>query len=228
MATLNKFLRENKVSKMTKVQRNAWYNTLTKPQKAVAICEDVLLQIKNEKYTMKSGKYVSLQIADNITTRTVKDIFKKTALDEVIAAKSITCQVCAMGSCLMSAVRLGNQVEVCDVIEFDESDLKENYWGEVLIGAGDLVSQSENIEWTKLEEAFTVKEYKAMEFVFEDSDIHDTFEDDEESEEVISALSKSEYKKLSSTEKMIKMCKQIIKAGGYFFIEGADLENTNK
>ena len=239
MATLNKFLRENKVNKMSKAERNAWYDSLTKPQKAVAICEDVLLQIKNEKYVMSGGSYVNLQIAYDITQRTVKDIFKKTALDEVLNAKSITCKVCAMGSCLLSAIRLGNEVKVDDIMEFDSDWTSVGpYNGEPIIQPGDSVEQSDHIDWTKLSEAFTKKEYRAMEYLFEGKDIVGTFgeeynlwadiKDISLEQAVLHLLFNDEYEHLSSTDKMIKMCKQIIKAGGYFLVEGVDLDNTSK
>lgn len=232
MAILNKFLRENKVSKMTKAERNAWYNALSKPEKAVAVCEDVLLQIKNEKYVMTSGTYVQLEFDKDVKQRTINDIIKHEQLDEVISAKSVTCNVCAIGSAFMSCVRLGNAVETEDLLGVN-SDNKD-YWDDYIVTPGETISGEEKVALDKLSEAFTVKEYRAMEFMFEGQDICDTFDDynddTDEYEDSIKLKSAYEvgYKHLTSTEKMIKMCKQIIKDKGYFFVEGVDLENKDK
>lgn len=227
MATLNKFLRENKVSKMTKAERNAWYNALTKPQKAIAICEDVLLQIKNEKYAMTQGVYVELNIDRNITQRTVQDIFRNNALDETLQAKSISCSVCAMGSCLLSAVRLGNEVTVDDVVEFDYDYVKKDEYGDYVVEPGSSLEFTHgNDVWKKLEEAFTEREYRAMEFMFEGGAMGGSFL--YEDVDFFNSTFTSNFQELDSTEKMVKMCKQIIKDGGYFLIEGVDLENQDK
>lgn len=226
---LNKFLKENKVSKMTKAERNAWYNSLTRPQKAIAICEDVLLQISNEKYVMTSGVYAELELNSNITQRTVNDIFKKTQLDDLVAAKSVTCNVCAMGSAFMSAVRLGNNVESECALDYSIDSLVEKGWGPgncYLFNPGDSRQVDSYLIDTKLLEAFTEREFRAMEFMFEDHDVCGTFFGSNRT--ILQKAADNKYYTLSEKEKMTMMCKQIIKDKGYFFIKGVNLENTNK
>lgn len=217
------FLKTNKVSKMSATERNAWYNSLTKQQKAVAICEDVLLQIKSQKYVMESGVYLGIKIADNTTDRTVKTIANKEKLEDMVAAKSVTCAVCAMGSAFMSAVRLGNNCNTKQLFYLDEDGINDISAGDYLdIGTSDAPGFTD-----KLEEAFTVKEYRAMEFMFENDDVDHTFRGTQDYN-TLDNYNTEHYYKLNQEDKMIKMCKQIIKDDGYFLIPDVDLENLNK
>lgn len=225
MAILNKFLRENKVSKMTKTERNAWYNALSKPEKAVAVCEDVLLQIKSKKYVMTAGTYVQLELSDDVTQRTINDILKKEALDELVSAKSVTCNVCAIGSAFMSCVRLGNDIESSTVLGISENN--KDYWGDYEHTPGNTIDGDEEVAFNKLEEVFSEKEYRAMEYIFEDAfDVSSKFKSEEL--DILLDYYDVGYSDLESEGKMIKMCKQIIKDKGYFLVEGVDLENKDK
>lgn len=221
---LNKFLRENKVSKMTKAKRNAWYNSLSKPEKAIAVCEDVLLQIKNEKYVMTSGIYAQLEFNDDVTQRTVNDIIKKDALDELVGAKSVVCNVCAIGSAFMSCVRLGNEVATEDM--FSVSTGNKDWYGDYEYTPGGFAELDSDSMVNKLEEVFTEKEFRGMEFMFEGYNVTSLFQGMDSS--ILAQFSDDNYSHLDETEKMIKMCKQIIKDKGYFFVKGVDLENKNK
>jgi hypothetical protein len=227
MATQNKFLRDNKVSKMSREDRNKWYNSLTKPQKAVAIAEDVLMQISNKKYEMSHGTYFQVTFSDDITQRTVNDILKKNNLDELVAARSVTCELCAMGGAFMSAVGLGNQTCSMDVLGYDDDTNSDKEYPDFEPGDNLEVDGSSKLH-DKLKEAFTEREFRAMEFMFEGSDVVNIFDYHDRS--YLTNYYNAYYDQHSqdATKQMRLICANIIKNKGYFLIPNVNLNNLDK
>lgn len=85
------------------------FNRLSKAKKAVLVAEDILLQLATKKYIANSGTYI----------RTYTDEFKlgvereddiKSNFDKIES-----CEVCALGSVLMSCTKMGNLLTFNDI-----------------------------------------------------------------------------------------------------------------
>lgn len=85
-------------------KENARFAKLSKAEKRVAIAKDVLAQIAAKKYVPTQGTYVDLLDKDV----SEEDIGKEVC--EVVAGAR--CDVCAIGSLFMSAVKLGDNLKV--------------------------------------------------------------------------------------------------------------------
>jgi hypothetical protein len=80
------------------------FNRLSVNEKAVLVAEDVLLQISAKRYTPKRGSYLIVRGGYNFRG-SIKDNFD--TIQE--------CQVCALGSMLMSSTHLGNLLTTEDL-----------------------------------------------------------------------------------------------------------------
>jgi hypothetical protein len=101
------------------------FNSLNVAQKRIAIAQDVLLQIKLEKYNIMEGTWAEFQDDDDL----INDLslqFRQDILRGGIVTFKIpqpVCNVCAIGAACCSALRLGN----VDVLESDtdEGDMRK-------------------------------------------------------------------------------------------------------
>lgn len=93
------------------------FNQLSKTEKRVLIAKDALQQLFLEHYKAKKGTYVSQRVTKQDRkefNRTLKEGFSYseriefgvTALENGLSTQN-TCQVCAIGSCMASAIRFG-------------------------------------------------------------------------------------------------------------------------
>lgn len=87
-------------------RRNARFEKMTIEQRRVAIAKDVLAQLSEKKIVATQGTYVRSR-----SMRRDPIVHPGQSLQEVMeATKGFTCNVCAKGAVLVSAVRLGNRV----------------------------------------------------------------------------------------------------------------------
>lgn len=87
------------------------FNTLPTNEKAVLVAKDVLAQVKAKRYKPKVGTYV--YVANGYKFEgSIKENFNK--IEE--------CQVCALGSMLMSSTHLGNILTTSDITAFLDRD----------------------------------------------------------------------------------------------------------
>lgn len=101
----------------TQIQKwNEYFNSLTKPQKRVAIAEDVIKQIKAKKYLPKQMAYVTFKKLEN-SEEQIQTNFDK-----------IECTCCALGGLFLSEVKFNNS---CTFKELNYNDFsKGNYFEE--------------------------------------------------------------------------------------------------
>lgn len=85
------------------------FKEMTKSEKRVAIARDVLLQLRTNKYVPKLGVWVSSE------EDLIRPGDENKQLQEVLKGK--VCQVCAVGSVFVSAVRLFNRLKCKDAVE---------------------------------------------------------------------------------------------------------------
>ena len=92
------------------------FNALPTNEKAVLVAKDVLLQIKAKRYIPSTGRYIMFQ--DDIPFEgSIKENF-----DQIPE-----CEVCALGSMLMSSTHLGNILTTDDIgSNPDGDDLRES------------------------------------------------------------------------------------------------------
>ncbi len=95
---------------ITKTQLKKWndyFNSLTKPQKRVAIAEDVIKQIKAKKYTAKESTYLYI-------STTVED-------EEQLQSNfnNVQCDCCALGGLFLSEVKFNNSCTIGEANDYD-------------------------------------------------------------------------------------------------------------
>lgn len=104
-------------------KRNEWFSSLSKADKRVEIAKDILIQLDKENYEAHSGIYVYIS---NFDIDNKKNLL---AFEDDIQAnfdKMNTCEVCAIGACIMSIARLGNSLTFGDVIDIDIENDNDN------------------------------------------------------------------------------------------------------
>ncbi len=139
------------------------FNALTPAEKRVAIAIDAIKQINLDRY-ISTGGYVNLypETADAPSRLSDEIDFKQ-------HADKFSCDVCQLGACLVSMVRLGNDATMWDV------------------------NSAKNSLFARLAGIFSLSDMYRMEHIFEnwtpmDSDI----DDDGESVEVFSTCGKAD------------------------------------
>lgn len=93
---------------------------MTNKQKRIAIAKDVLLRMRYR--NIRKGTYIEGDF------ETKKDIKDKTKADTVIKDLEKACDVCALGSCFLSHIRLFDKIELGEIGTVGE---KEIFDGEV-------------------------------------------------------------------------------------------------
>lgn len=136
-------------------ERNKWFQGLTKRERAVAIAKDTLAQLDARKYTAEIGEYFDFTEAD---IRAVENL----PLQVVLETES--CNVCAIGASYASIARLGNDINTRDVL---------NPEGLMAVEFSETLTDKTIV-------AFTNREMRAMEVVFEGCQIASTFSWDDE------------------------------------------------
>lgn len=98
---------------------NEQFNKMNKTKKKILVAQDILLQIKLKTYSPQTKKYIDFHnILDDIT------VFKKS--DVQLHFKKIKeCDVCALGSCILSIANLGDNLTFEDILnKSDNTDEK--------------------------------------------------------------------------------------------------------
>ena len=198
------------------------FEKLSKKRKAVLVAQDVLAQIKAKKYIAATGNYVSLINTENIQNN--KQI--NTQFDNIKE-----CEVCALGSMLMSCTHLGNKLTFKDI----GLDLKGLSWDSDKVGLDDLKNKKVEKLFSSIFDDHTLLMIEtAFESYEHNSNYYgelekESFEYHQEStrygescsltfEEVI-ACNKF-YKKYSTDEGRLKaICNNIVKNEGSFIIK---------
>lgn len=126
------------------------FKDMTKRQKAVAIAKDVLKQIAAKTYKATPGVYVMQKIR-----RTPPPAFSAKDLKK--------CEVCAIGSCFVSAARLGGQKEFDRLITTIQRD--EYGTGGEIVHTKYLTDLP--VKWDGLAPYFDAQDIQNMESAFE-------------------------------------------------------------
>lgn len=100
------------------------FYSLPKEQRAVLVAKDVLAQIKKEKYIPTRGNY--------ITIKKIKNVKSNSQINKSFS-KIKECEVCALGSMLMSCTHLGNRLTFKDIYIDLEDELEEYGYAASLI-----------------------------------------------------------------------------------------------
>lgn len=85
------------------------FNRLSKAKKAVLVAEDILLQLTTEKYIANTGTYIMIEKSEfELNVEKEDDI--KSNFDKINH-----CEVCALGSVLLSCTKMGNLLTFNDI-----------------------------------------------------------------------------------------------------------------
>lgn len=179
------------------------FNKLSKARKAVLVAEDVLLQIKAKKYVPKTDKYIAI-IGEYFYTRELNSRDIKTNFDIIPP-----CQVCALGSMLLSCTHLGNLLTFDDII---------------INGSGMRDINNDNVK-KLFKSIFDDKTLTLIETCFENTEKFNTIGIDNFGKDVLDVeLSEEELQKCyifyskykTDQTRLIGICNNIIKNNGVF------------
>jgi hypothetical protein len=188
------------------------FNELSKDKKAVLVAQDVLAQIAANKYVPNTGAYVKFE--EDISFKgDIKSNFDKLP----------QCQVCALGSMLLSCTNLGN-VLTTDIIsndgighwELQDDGVKELFSS--IFSDKQLLMIETSFEGYSYWENYTVSDIKKhSKLGFDYIEYSDRYADDEtlSFEETLSCQ-KLFLKYHSDQERLEAICNNIIKNNGVF------------
>lgn len=202
----------------TIAERNKAYKAMTTRQKAVAVAMDVISQIKAKKYTPENLTYFKFEkqisyLHCNIT--------KEVDTSLQVALETEPCQVCAIGATFASCVRLGNSARTSGII-----------------GA----SNPAKYMFTHTRAAFTSREMRAMEIVFEYTEVLEltNFFGQTDIERLVTYRNSITEKYMSikrgwisavvpePAALLIGIMNNVIANDGLFLVEGVDFKNLDK
>jgi len=103
-----------KQTTLSKANEKFW--AATPEQKRVAIAKDVIKQIRAKFYKPESGTYFQIDLPDSYGIRVTDSIEKFDKAMTSIKRKGGTCEVCAIGGCFASLVRLGDKINTEEVV----------------------------------------------------------------------------------------------------------------
>jgi hypothetical protein len=128
------------------------------PKKAVAVAKDVLAQLKLKKIKFKiDSGYLRGEIP-------LAELDKEKGLQEQIDVVQKNCEVCALGGCFLSYVRLYNHVEFDTVVgEKDEFNMETREYAPV----GYRADLDDDVLLEKLADLFTPVQMGLIELAFE-------------------------------------------------------------
>jgi len=183
------------MKKTTLSKRNKDFWASTPDQKRVQVAKDVIKQIQSNFYNPEHGTYFQFDIPDEIGVTDKIEKFDK-ALDSV-KRKGGHCDVCAIGACFASLVRLGDKVDTSYIM-------------------GSVIENGDSIGDTfmkgKLRDVFSTQQLSLIECAFERSAGHGTanIEDREKARDWGYEQSSND------TKRLIAIMKNIIKNKGVF------------
>lgn len=95
------------------------FKNLSLPKQRVAIAKDVIKQIKKGCYYPKESDYINFSEDFDLSEKTLKkDIKKNFRLIK-------ECEVCALGSVILSCTRFTNELTFSDLLEGDDREFKK-------------------------------------------------------------------------------------------------------
>ena len=97
-------------------EANALFNKASKEEKAILLAEDVIAQVKAERYEATQGAWCNIYIDDNYDEQF--NSFK-------VQASMPSCEVCGLGSLFCSLVKVKNNITVGDLDGISEEDIIE-------------------------------------------------------------------------------------------------------
>jgi hypothetical protein len=90
-------------------KQNAAFHRMSNKRQRIAIAEDVLAQLKTERYRAEQGTYVQAYGLENLLET------KSVDLQTVLLGDAPQCNVCGLGAAFCSMARLGDQATLDDV-----------------------------------------------------------------------------------------------------------------
>lgn len=181
-------------------KNNAIWKASNKMQKRVLLAQDVINQIKAQKYVAQSGCWAITNFED-------KNYDKQVSLqEELIKPNGVQCECCALGGLMLSSVKYNNNVNIdkCyNQFEFIDND--------------DLYDEDHNTDQKmsrQLHDVFDTQTLEKIETWFEDG--YGRYKDDS------FKLSGDKYdlwRGMDEDNKLISLMENIIEGKGYFSSE---------
>lgn len=176
--------------------RNAAFWQMTRAEQAVAVAKDVIEQVQSQKYYPSKGTYLKMPDLEKYEGKKLP-----ASLQEVLETQQ--CDVCAIGGVFASMVRLGNTVRTYKVVEDCAVSVNADY----------LIK--------KLEGIFSPTELRAMEFVFEGTNVgFDRCSVNYSSVSLYAKDMRSKYPN-NPTARLVAVMQNVVDNGGRFVVPGA-------
>lgn len=158
MATKTKTTKTEPTLSAAFKKRNAAFKAATKAGKRVMIAKDVLAQLKAEKIIAQRGSWAIIK-AD-------KPINYEDEVCNIIDAKGTTCTCCALGSMMISEIRMNDRL-IVDAVDADRDEDSEtlSLWHSV--GDVDSYADDEMYNEDRLRSYFSEEQIALIENAFE-------------------------------------------------------------
>lgn len=183
--TLPEKKRESKINKA-----NSEFKRLTKPQKRVAIAEDIIAQVRANNYKAKAGRYISLKGDYKLND--------KSSAQEALIENKIKCTVCGIGSLFCSLIKFENKATI--------EDLRDVHLG---------VHDWDDRGRVRLHKYFSKEQLSLIESAFEKSDGYGTYIINIDEEELAATFAKRN-KIRKADDLLIAIMENIISNNGLF------------
>ena len=134
----------------------------------VQVAKDVLKQLASGKFETTHSDYLNIILDDNFTN----DIGDNDSLQKVVKNPNTTCEVCALGACIVSYANLKNKVLVKEGYDARDSKTLDKVFGKVQKGLIESAYETSQCLRTQLDEELYDFENKANSVL---GDIEDEF-----------------------------------------------------
>lgn len=190
--------------------KNKRFWAMTDTQKRVAIAKDIIKQVEANKIKATSGTYIHLI---NLKSKVSKE---DQALDKLFKEKG--CKACALGSCFIALVDMGDKLKLSDITKVGEGarydeDQSSYYYSEL----------NDDDNWRpELRKIFSPKQLTLIESAFEDYKFIDdedkalySYESEHYPPDLKAAITFGK-KYRSAKRRLIAICENTIKNKGVF------------
>lgn len=209
--------KQKKVTKkpITLKESNKKFWAKTDAQKRVAIAKDVIKQINAKFFVAQKGVYGQVNLNKDPYRYDVDEIKGvPEQADEslkVIRRKGGVCDVCGIGGCFLSLVRLGDEMTISDAFSSQDRTTNAKLKRGII---DDLIQVDHNRMRRQLRRVFTPRQMTLIECAFEKSTMHSDAKDKHSPWELRDRAKEFGSKYSNDSKRLVAIMENIIKNKG--------------
>jgi hypothetical protein len=102
------------ISNLSKIEKeNNQFNKLTAAERRIKIAQDVIKQVKQQRYIASTGNYFRMDLPEEAFGKELQPYLKD----------KLKCKVCALGACFASKVRLSDNFQIPAIESYADSQI---------------------------------------------------------------------------------------------------------